>query len=260
MKPHPDSLPDFLSPDFSRRDLLRLGALAPLAFLAARAGLQSNGLQSAAYAAPLPSGPHTLPPLPYAYSALEPHIDALTMRTHHDRHHKIYVADLNKAIARHPELKDQSPQQLIQNLDKIPGDIRTTVKNTACGHINHSMFWQIMSPDGGGAPTGAIAGVINDNFESFDAFKTQFERAGLKRFGSGWVWLVKTKTGDFKIISTPNQGNPMLAEHGGAFPVMGNDVWEHAYYLKYKNKRGAYLKAWWNTVSWDAVNARLTMA
>lgn len=257
---HPDSLPDSqadfpVAPDLSRRALLRVGALAPLAFLAARAGLDNL-----AHAAPPPSGPFTLPPLPYAYSALEPHIDATTMRLHHDRHHKIYVADLNKAIARHPELATQSPQQLLLELPQIPGDIRTSVKNTAGGHVNHSMFWQIMSPDGGGAPTGAIAEIINSNFGDFDAFKTQFERAGLKRFGSGWVWLVKTKEGAFKIISTPNQGNPMLAEHGGAFPIMGNDVWEHAYYLKYKNKRAAYLKAWWNVVNWDAVNARLASA
>ena len=248
------------TPVLSRRDILRLGALAPIGLLAARYGLQNMGLEQVAHAAPPPAGPHQLPPLPYAYNALEPHIDATTMRIHHDKHHKAYVVDLNKAIARHPEFADYSPQKLILNLDTIPGDIRTTVKNTACGHINHSMFWQIMSPDGGGAPNGAIAAVIADKFGGFESFKTQFERAGLKRFGSGWVWLVKTKTGDFKIISTPNQNNPMLAEHGGAFPIMGNDVWEHAYYLKYKNKRAAYLKSWWNTVSWDAVNARLVAA
>jgi len=197
--------------------------------------------------------PHEVPPLPYDYNALEPTIDEQTMHLHHDKHHAAYVTNLNKALEQHPELGDKSAEDLIRDLNSVPEDIRTAVRNNGGGHVNHTMFWQIMSPGGGGEPTGAIAEAINEAFGSFDAFKTQFNDAGAKRFGSGWVWLVRGGDGKLQITSTANQDNP-LSE--GSFPILGNDVWEHAYYLNYQNRRPEYLGAWWNVVNWDEVNKR----
>lgn len=197
---------------------------------------------------------YEVPPLPYAYNALEPHIDDATMHLHHDKHHAAYVTKLNAAVEKYPDLQKKSAEELIRNLGSLPEDIRGPVRNNGGGHVNHTMFWQIMGPNKGGNPTGAVAEAINKTFGSFDAFKEKFEAAGANQFGSGWAWLVRTKSGEFKVISTANQDNPM--SHG-EFPVMGNDVWEHAYYLKYQNRRPDYLKAWWNVVNWDEVNKRL---
>jgi len=200
---------------------------------------------------------HEVPALPYAYNALEPHIDEQTMHLHHDKHHAAYVTQLNGEIEKHHELGSKSPEDLLRNLSALPEDVRGVIRNNGGGHVNHTMFWQIMGPKKGGNPTGAIADAINKTFGSFDAFKEKFEAAGVNQFGSGWAWLVKTKSGEFKITSTPNQDNPIS---NGEFPVLGNDVWEHAYYLKYQNRRPDYLKAWWNVVNWDEVNKRLAQA
>ncbi len=200
---------------------------------------------------------HEVPALPYAYNALEPYIDEQTMHLHHDKHHAAYVSKLNAAIEKHPELGSKSPEDLLRNLNAVPEDVRTMVRNNGGGHVNHTMFWQIMGPKKGGNPTGAVGDAINKTFGSFDAFKEKFETAGANQFGSGWVWLVRTKSGEFKVTSTPNQDNPMS---NGEFPVMGNDVWEHAYYLKYQNRRPDYLKAWWNVVNWDEINKRFSQA
>ena len=194
-----------------------------------------------------------LPPLPYAYNALEPHIDEQTMRFHHDKHHATYVTNLNAAIAKYPQLKSQSVEKLLRDIKSVPEDIRTTVRNNGGGHDNHSMFWKIMKPNGGGEPTGALASAINSTFGSFDNFKKQFNEAGTKRFGSGWAWLVRTKDGKLQITSTANQDSPFIE---GNYPIMGNDVWEHAYYLKYQNRRADYLNAWWNVLNWDEINKR----
>ena len=200
---------------------------------------------------------YEVPPLPYAYNALEPHIDEQTMHLHHDKHHAAYVTKLNGAVEKHPDLQKKSPEELIRNLNSLPDDIRGVVRNNGGGHVNHSMFWQIMGPNKGGNPSGGIADAINKAFGSFDAFKEKFEAAGVNQFGSGWAWLVRTKSGEFQVKSTPNQDNPMM---NGEFPVFGNDVWEHAYYLKYQNRRPDYLKAWWNVVNWDEINKRLSQA
>jgi superoxide dismutase, Fe-Mn family len=200
---------------------------------------------------------YEVPPLPYAYNALEPHIDDATMHLHHDKHHVAYVTNLNAAVAKHPGLDQKSPEELLRNLSAVPEDIRAAVRNNAGGHVNHTMFWTIMGPGKGGAPKGAIADVINKTFGAFDKFQEAFEKAGLGQFGSGWAWLARTKGGEFKITSTPNQDNPMS---NGEFPVMGNDVWEHAYYLKYQNKRPEYIDAWWNVVNWNAVADRFSKA
>ena len=197
---------------------------------------------------------HQLPPLPYDYSALEPHIDAQTMTLHHDKHHAAYVNNLNAALEKHPQLASKSVEDLLRDLNSVPEDIRTAVRNNAGGHMNHSMFWQIMKKQGGGPPSGRIADEINKTFGSFADFQKQFNDAGAKRFGSGWVWLVRSKAGKLEVISTANQDNPIIDGHHA---IMGNDVWEHAYYLKYQNRRPEYLAAWWNVVNWDAVNARL---
>ncbi|HEV2908979.1 MAG TPA: superoxide dismutase [Candidatus Eremiobacteraceae bacterium] len=197
--------------------------------------------------------PFTVPDLPYAYDALEPTIDKETMTLHHDKHHAAYVNNLNAAIEKHPELGSKSAEELIKNLNAVPEDIRPAVRNNGGGHVNHSMFWTIMAPNAGGAPSGALADAIKSTFGDLETFKTQFNDAGVKQFGSGWAWLVLTADGKLQITSTPNQDNPMSA---GLYPVMGNDVWEHAYYLKYQNRRPDYLKAWWNVVNWDAVAKR----
>ena len=199
---------------------------------------------------------HELPPLAYGFDALEPYIDAQTMEIHHDRHHGTYVNNLNAALEKHPELADRSVEDLLRAINEVPEDIRTAVRNNGGGHANHSMFWEIMGPNAGGDPSGAIGDLINGQFGGLDAFKQQFAQAGATRFGSGWAWLVKA-SGEFKILSTANQDSPFME---GQFPVMGLDVWEHAYYLKYQNKRPDYIAAWWNVVNWNAVNERLQRA
>ena len=196
---------------------------------------------------------HELPKLPYAPAALEPHIDAQTMEIHHGKHHAAYVNNLNAALEKHPDLAGKSADDLIKNLSAVPEAIRTAVRNNGGGHVNHTMFWQIMGPGKGGAPSGAIAEAINGAFGSFDAFKDQMNKGGVGRFGSGWVWLVDNG-GKLAVESTANQDNPMME---GKKPIFGIDVWEHAYYLKYQNRRPDYLAAWWNVIDWDAVNARL---
>ena len=193
-----------------------------------------------------------VPALPYAYDALEPHIDEQTMHLHHDKHHQAYVTNLNAALDKHPELAGKSPEDLLKNLGDVPEDIKAAVRNNGGGHVNHSMFWEIMGPNGG-APTGALAEAITSTFGSLDALKAAVNDAGIKRFGSGWTWLVKTADGKLAVVSTANQDNPMS---DGSFPILGNDVWEHSYYLKYQNRRPDYLAAWWNTVNWEAVGKR----
>ena len=202
-------------------------------------------------------GTYSVPPLPYAYNALEPHIDQATMQFHHDKHHATYVKNLNAALDKHPELKSKTVDQMLRNLNSVPTDIRKMVRNNGGGHVNHSMFWQIMKPQGGGEPTGAIASAINQSFGSFAAFKKQFNEAGTGRFGSGWVWLVRNKNGKLEITTTANQDSPLSQ---GKYPIMGNDVWEHAYYLKYQNRRADYLDAWWNVLNWDEINKRFAAA
>ncbi len=194
-----------------------------------------------------------VPALPYAYDALEPHIDETTMHLHHDKHHQAYVTNLNAAIEKHPELAAHSPEDLVKNLATLPEDIKAAVRNNGGGHVNHTLFWESMGPNAGGEPTGALAEAITSTFGSFDAFKTQFNDAGVKRFGSGWAWLVKGTDGKLAIVSTANQDNPLTDGHT---PLLGNDVWEHAYYLKYQNRRPEYLAAWWNTVNWPIVAKR----
>jgi Fe-Mn family superoxide dismutase len=201
--------------------------------------------------------PHNVPDLTYPFDALEPHIDARTMEIHHGKHHGTYVAKLNAALEKHPKLADKSADELIRDLSSIPEEIRTAVRNNGGGHANHTMFWSIMGPNGGGDPTGPIADAINKAFGSFAAFQEKFNTAGANRFGSGWVWLVHTKDGKLEVTSTPNQDSPLSDGH---FPILGNDVWEHAYYLKYQNRRPEYLAAWWNTVNWKAVNERFEQA
>ena len=196
-----------------------------------------------------------VPPLPYDYGALEPHIDEQTMHVHHDKHHQAYVDNVNKALEG-TELDGKPVEHVLTNLEVLPDDKQAVVKNNAGGHINHSMFWEIMSPDGGGEPTGALADAINDLWGSFDDLKKAVNDAGVKRFGSGWTWLVHDGTG-LAVYSTPNQDAPILNDD---FPLLGNDVWEHAYYLKYQNRRPEYLEAWWNVVNWDAVSARFDRA
>jgi len=196
-----------------------------------------------------PSGPYTLPPLPYAPDALEPHIDAETMRIHHSKHHKAYVDNANKLLADQPELAKLSPVELLENLDLAPESIRAGLRNNVGGHVNHSAFWLMMSPNGGGEPTGDLAKAIDSTFGSFADFKKQFTDAAMKRFGSGWAWLV-VKDGKLSILSTPNQDPPLL---DGYATILGLDVWEHAYYLKYQNRRGDYATAWWNVVNWPYV-------
>ena len=193
---------------------------------------------------------YELPPLPYPKEALEPHIDAQTMEIHHGKHHAAYVTNLNKAIAGTADLEKKSIEDLISNMTAIPEDIRGVVRNNGGGHANHSLFWRIMGPNAGGAPTGKIGDDIKSTFGSFETFKEKLEAAGTGRFGSGWAWLV-VKGGKLEITSTANQDNPLME---GAKPVLGVDVWEHAYYLKYQNKRADYLKAWWNVVNWNEVN------
>ena len=200
---------------------------------------------------------HELPSLSYAFEALEPHIDAQTMQIHHGKHHAAYVTNLNKALESAPALQSKSAEDLIKDLNAVPEGIRMAVRNNGGGHVNHTMFWQIMGPSAGGEPMGSLADAIKSAFGSFDEFKAKLEAAGVGRFGSGWAWLIVDKGGKLAITSTPNQDNPMM---DGLKPVMGVDVWEHAYYLKYQNRRADYLKAWWNVVRWAEVARRYEAA
>ncbi|CAN5884772.1 superoxide dismutase [Mn] [soil metagenome] len=195
---------------------------------------------------------HEVPPLPYAFDALEPHIDARTMEIHHDKHHAAYVTNLNKALEGHADLQEMSVEDLMRDMKKVPEDIRTAVRNNGGGHANHSLFWTIMSADGGGEPAGDLAAAIAKTFGGFEEFKQKFSDAATKRFGSGWAWL-GMKGDELHVGSTPNQDSPLMEGH---VPILGLDVWEHAYYLKYQNKRPDYIAAWWNVVDWDAVAQR----
>jgi superoxide dismutase, Fe-Mn family len=199
---------------------------------------------------------YELAPLPYDYAALEPHIDAETMKLHHDKHHQTYVTNLNGAIEKHPDLGKHTAEDLVRNLNNVPEDIRSVVRNSGGGHVNHTMFWTIMKPGGGGEPTGKISEQIRKDFGDFASFKKTFNETTAKQFGSGWGWLI-WDGGKLAITTTPNQDNPLSQ---GKYPILGNDVWEHAYYLKYQNKRPDYLAAWWNTVNWDEINKRFEQA
>ncbi len=218
---------------------------------------ETSPLLASAFTAPDPSGEFVLPPLAYDYDALEPYIDEQTMMLHHDKHHASYVKNLNDAIADYPELQGKTVETLLQDLETIPEAIRTTVQNNGGGHANHTMFWETMTPDGQSVPSGAIAQAIDTQFGDFATFQTAFNTAGKKQFGSGWAWLVINPAGELEITATANQDSPISA---GSQPLLGNDVWEHAYYLNYQNKRSDYLDAWWNTVNWDVVNSRYEQA
>jgi superoxide dismutase, Fe-Mn family len=204
---------------------------------------------------------YTLPPLPYDNGALEPHIDAKTMEIHHTKHHQAYINNLNAALKEHPGHQGKPIEQLIANLSALPKEIQTAVRNNGGGHANHSLFWQIMKPQGGGEPTGDLAKAITSDLSGFASFKEAFSKAGATRFGSGWAWLVKGKDGKLAVISTPNQDSPLMdvvdAGQKGT-PLLGLDVWEHAYYLKYQNRRPDYITAWWNTVNWEEVARRFS--
>lgn len=195
--------------------------------------------------------PFELPPLPFAKDALEPHLDAVTMEFHYGKHHATYVANLNKAVAGHPQVEATPIEELIKHLDRVPESIRTAVRNQGGGHYNHVLYWSWLGPQAGGAPTGALAEAIQKAFGTFEAFKEKFEAAGLGRFGSGWAWLVVTPAKQLAVVSTPNQDNPL--SDGTGTPILVCDVWEHAYYLKYQNRRGEFLKAFWNVVDWAKV-------
>lgn len=195
----------------------------------------------------------TVPPLPYAYDALEPYIDTLTMQIHHDKHHQTYAANFNAAIKDHPEIQRMTIEAILRDLNKIPEEIRTAVRNNGGGHYNHLLYWEIMRPGGPKAPTGALASAIDATFGGVDELIAQVTDAGIKRFGSGWAWLVKDESGRLLVYSTANQDCPLTDKHT---PLLCVDVWEHAYYLKYRNMRADYLKAWWNVVNWDEVAKR----
>ncbi|MFO7663988.1 MAG: superoxide dismutase [Chloroflexota bacterium] len=198
-----------------------------------------------------------LPPLPYPENALEPHVDARTMSIHHDKHHAAYTKNLNDALEGHPELADKTIEELLGNLSAIPEGIRTTVRNNGGGYANHNLFWEIMGPNGGGEPSGELAQAINNAFGSFADFKDQFAKAGTSRFGSGWAWLYVNQNGQLVVGSTPNQDTPLM---DGFTPILGLDVWEHAYYLNYQNRRPDYIAAWWNVVNWSAVAKKYAAA
>ncbi|HSJ25692.1 MAG TPA: superoxide dismutase [Longimicrobiales bacterium] len=200
--------------------------------------------------------PFKLPDLPYAHDALEPHIDAKTMEIHHGKHHQAYTTKLNEALEKHPDLQSKSIEDLLRGIDSVPEDIRTAVRNNGGGYHNHDLFWQIMGPNGGGEPTGALADAINTKFGSFSDFRQKVSAAGAGQFGSGWAWLV-VADGGIDVYSTANQDSPLMKGHR---PILGVDVWEHAYYLKYQNRRPDYLEAWWNTVNWDEVSKRYSDA
>lgn len=201
--------------------------------------------------------PHELPTLPYSFDALEPHIDARTMEIHHGKHHATYVTKLNAALEKHPELQKKSIEDLLSGINSIPDDIRNAVRNNGGGHLNHSIFWKIMKKGGGGEPAGALGNAIKGTFGGFDAFKQKLTDAAVNRFGSGWSWLCMDQGGRLMVKDYPNQDNPIME---GLKPIMGVDVWEHAYYLKYQNRRPDYLAAWWNTINWAEVEDRFAKA
>jgi superoxide dismutase, Fe-Mn family len=200
--------------------------------------------------------PYKLPELPYAHDALEPHIDARTMEIHHGKHHQTYTTKLNEALEKHPDQQSRSLEELLRDIDSVPEDIRTAVRNNGGGYHNHDLFWRIMGPNGGGEPSGALADALKQKFGAFDDFKKKVSAAGANQFGSGWAWLV-VANGELDVYSTANQDSPLMKGH---VPILGVDVWEHAYYLKYQNKRPDYLEAWWNTVNWDEVAKRFDAA
>ena len=239
----------------TRRQALKTTLMTSVAF-ATTAEFRFARAQTPAPAAAAPTGPFTVPPLPYAYDALEPYIDAKTMEIHHDKHHGSYVASLNKAVADQPELSSKPVDNLLKNLSAIPEKVRTAVRNQGGGHYNHSLFWQMMKKNGGGTPTGALAKAIDTSFGSFSAFRNGLTQAALGQFGSGWAWLVLDGR-QLKIEPTANQDTPLSA---GRIPLLGVDVWEHAYYLKYQNKRADYINAWFNVVNWDFVAERYAKA
>ena len=234
----------------NRRDFLKKSSFLALAGLGAQ--FFSPALTKAATELEFLGSEFTLPPLPYGYDALEPHIDKMTMEIHHDKHHQGYVTNLNKAV------KEGNIEVSLEELVKNASKYSTAIRNNGGGHWNHSFFWKSIKPNGGGAPTGKISAMINDSFGSYEGFQSKFEEAATKRFGSGWTWLIVNKDGKLEIGSTPNQDNPMmdLSELKGT-PIIGLDVWEHAYYLKYQNKRADYVKAWWNLLNWDSANENL---
>jgi Fe-Mn family superoxide dismutase len=235
---------------FNRRDMLRAGLGVASAAIADRVFISEVAAAESRLG-------YELPKLPYAFNALEPHIDAKTMEIHHDRHHAAYVDNLNKALASYAELKRKDPITLLREIDTVPEDIRQAVINNGGGHVNHSMFWQMMAPKAGGAPKGDVAEAIQSSFGGLDAFKTQFADAAMKRFGSGWAWLIAGPNGKLSIVSTANQDSPYMQNQN---PILGLDVWEHAYYLKHQNKRADYITAWWNVVNWYYVNQLFAQA
>jgi Fe-Mn family superoxide dismutase len=237
----------------TRRELLQASAagaaalaLAPLAPRAARAADDKPGFE--------------LPKLPYAYDALEPYIDAKTMEIHHDKHHKAYVDNLNKALEGHPDLQKMSVEELLRDIDKVPQNIRQAVINQGGGHANHSLFWEVMAKNAGGKPGGDLAKAIDEAFGDFDKFQAKMSDAAVKQFGSGWAWLVVGDGGKLEVVALPNQNSPLLPMNHHRTPILGIDVWEHAYYLKYQNRRPEYVKAWWNVVNWDNVAERYKKA
>jgi superoxide dismutase, Fe-Mn family len=238
-----------MNPNLTRRAILAGG----VGLLAA----SRSSLLGVASAQEAKAKEFTLPPLPYAFGALEPHIDARTMEIHHDRHHAAYVTNLNAALKGHPDLQGLTIENLIGRLGSVPEAIRTAVRNNGGGHYNHTLFWDIMKPGGGSQPSGALAQAITKDLGGFAEFKAAFTKAATTRFGSGWAWLVLEKSGKLAVSSTANQDNPVM---DGLVPLLGLDVWEHAYYLKYQNKRPDYIAAWWNTVNWDEVARRLQAA
>jgi Fe-Mn family superoxide dismutase len=251
---------------FFRRPLrfLVAGAALFILLVACQTAPQTQSPPATAQPSPVASAegelsayPARLPPLPYEFGALGKAIDAETMKLHHDNHHATYVENLNEALKQQPDLQNRSVEALLRDLNSVPEAIRTTVQNNGGGHLNHTIFWQIMSPTGGGLPSGAIAQAINQTFGSFDNLRKQFNEAGGDRFGSGWVWLVRNPQGQLQITTTPNQDNPIME---GSYPIMGNDVWEHAYYLRYQNRRAEYLTNWWNVVNWQEIDRRFQLA
>jgi superoxide dismutase, Fe-Mn family len=246
----------------TRREALKTTALAGAAAACAALTTSTNAQQqptpsmtphSESTAPAMVPGPFTLPPLPYGYDALEPHIDTLTMQIHHDRHHLAYVNNLNKAITGLADWQDKSIEDILTHLDQVPEIVRTAVRNNGGGHYNHSLFWQMMKPGGGGEPTGDLAAAIEKQFKSFEGFKKEFSTAAMNRFGSGWAWLMMESNKEIGVISTANQDAPISAGSGA---LLGIDVWEHAYYLKHQNLRADYVKAWFNVVNWDFVAER----
>ena len=237
------------APTLSRRSLLGFGAATLAVAAAPRVWAQA--------AAPAPGGPFSLPKRAYEANALEPHIDATTMDIHYSRHHQAFVTGLNNAAKEHGVLAEKPLHVILQDLGSVPEKVRTAVRNAGGGHANHTMFWEIMGPKAGGAPTGEVAEAITRDLGGFDKFKTDFENRGLSVFGSGWVFVTVDKGGKLAIAARPNQDNPLFDKQ---MVLIGNDVWEHAYYLKYQNRRGDYLKSWWNTVDWAKVNERYAAA